>query len=129
MRTVVGVFDSGVGGLTVADELRRLSPALPLRYLADSAGLPYGERSEQDVSDRACGLAQRLVDEGCALLVIACNTATSAALERLRDEDVVKPDDSVVLLLTGSGSNAPPPAVEVAEPRALADVMGELDRG
>ena len=84
MRTVVGVFDSGVGGLTVADALHRLSPTPPLRYLADSAGFPYGERSERDVADRASRLAQRLVDDGCALLVIACHTATSAALERLR---------------------------------------------
>jgi glutamate racemase len=89
MRTTVGIFDSGVGGLTVAAALHRLLPALPIRYIADTAFFPYGERSAAEVEARAHALTARLVDEGCALVVVACNTASSAALERLRaDFDV-----------------------------------------
>ncbi len=86
MRTTVGIFDSGVGGLTVAAALHRLLPALPIRYVADTAYFPYGERSAAEVEARARALTARLVEEGCDLVVVACNTASSAALERLRAE-------------------------------------------
>ena len=89
MTTTVGVFDSGVGGLTVVAALHALLPALPIRYLADTAYVPYGERSAAEVEARALVLAARLVDEGCALLVVACNTATSAAIETLRERFAV----------------------------------------
>lgn len=82
--TTVGVFDSGVGGLTVAEAIHRLMPALPVRYIADTAYFPYGDRTDEEVEERALALARRLVDEGCALVVVACNTASSAALERVR---------------------------------------------
>ena len=82
--TTVGIFDSGVGGLTVAAALHRLLPALPIRYLADSAFFPYGERPPQEVEARSAALTQQLIAEGCDLVVVACNTASSAALERLR---------------------------------------------
>ena len=81
----VGVFDSGVGGLTVVAALHHLLPALPVRYIADTTCFPYGERSPEEVAARSLSLGQRLLDEGCALLVVACNTASSAALERLRE--------------------------------------------
>ena len=84
MQTSVGIFDSGVGGLTVAYALHRLLPALPLRYLADTACFPYGERTDAAVQERSLVIARRLRDEGCSLLVVACNTASSAALEGLR---------------------------------------------
>ncbi len=80
----VGMFDSGVGGLTVAAALHRLAPALHLRYIADSAFFPYGERSEDEIAERALVLGRRLIEEGCNLLVVACNSASSAALDRLR---------------------------------------------
>lgn len=81
----VGIFDSGVGGLTVATALHRLQPTLDIRYLADTAFFPYGGRDEAEVAQRAVTLAQRLVDEGANALVVACNTASSAALELLRE--------------------------------------------
>lgn len=86
MATSVGIFDSGVGGLTVVAALHRLLPALPIRYIADTAYFPYGERSAAEVEARAHALTTRLVGEGCDLVVVACNTASSAALERLRAE-------------------------------------------
>ena len=81
----VGVFDSGVGGLTVVAALHRLDPALPLRYFADSARFPYGERPPKELADRALAIGAQFVSEGCRLLVVACNSASSAALEALRD--------------------------------------------
>ncbi len=89
MQTTVGIFDSGVGGLTVAAAVHRLLPALPIRYIADTAFFPYGERPAEDVEARSHALTRRLIDEGCALVVVACNTASSAALELLRSQFTV----------------------------------------
>ncbi|MEZ4552876.1 MAG: glutamate racemase [Dehalococcoidia bacterium] len=83
--TAVGVFDSGVGGLTVVAALRRLNPALPIRYIADGAWFPYGERTSDEIEERSLFLTEALVAEGCAPVVVACNTASSSALERLRE--------------------------------------------
>lgn len=80
----VGIFDSGVGGLSVAAALHRLQPALHIRYLADTAFFPYGGREADEVRERAVALAAQLIGDGADLLVVACNTASSAALEHLR---------------------------------------------
>ncbi len=80
----IGVFDSGVGGLSVLAALREQLPAVPLRYIADSANAPYGERPADFVIERSLALAQQLVDEGASLLVIACNTATLLAAAAVR---------------------------------------------
>jgi glutamate racemase len=82
--TTVGIFDSGVGGLSVATAVHQLLPALPVRYIADTAFFPYGERPPAEVEARAAALTAELVGDGCGLVVVACNTASSAALERLR---------------------------------------------
>ncbi len=84
MTTTVGILDSGVGGLTVASALHSRLPALPIRYVADTAAFPYGERPEAVVTARVLAIGEALVSEGCGLLVVACNTASSAALETLR---------------------------------------------
>lgn len=89
MPVRAGIFDSGVGGLTVAGALHRLAPSLPISYLADTAFFPYGNRSAEEVSDRAAVLTQMLIDGGASVIVVACNTASSAALERLRAEFTV----------------------------------------
>ena len=83
--TTVGVLDSGVGGLSVVAAMQRAMPALPIRYIADTARFPYGDRPPDEVAGRTLDLGARLIGEGCALLVIACNTASSAALELLRE--------------------------------------------
>jgi len=85
VHTAVGVFDSGVGGLTVVAALRRLNPELPIRYIADGAWFPYGERSPEEIEERSLLLADALIAEGCAPIVVACNTASSSALDRLRE--------------------------------------------
>ncbi len=81
----IAVFDSGVGGVSVLRELRRLMPAERFYYFGDSANAPYGRRSTEEV--RALTLAagrKLLIDRDCKALVVACNTATAAAINDLR---------------------------------------------
>ncbi len=80
----IGVFDSGVGGLTVLRAIRERLPQERLLYLGDTARLPYGTKSPATVSRYALQAAGRLVERRIKLLVVACNTATASALEDLR---------------------------------------------
>jgi glutamate racemase len=81
----VGVFDSGVGGLSVLRSLRKELPEAALLYVADSGHAPYGEKGESFVVGRSQHIAQFLVKaQGCDMLVVACNTATAAAVHALR---------------------------------------------
>lgn len=82
----IGVFDSGVGGLSVLRALHAQWPRAPLVYLADSAHAPYGERSPAYVLQRSLRIMDQLRDEGAAGLVVACNTATAIAVQALRAE-------------------------------------------
>jgi glutamate racemase len=81
----IGMFDSGVGGLSVAAEIRRALPGEDLLYVADTAYCPYGDRPLEEVRERALAVGRYLEEAGAKLLVTACNTATGAALERLRE--------------------------------------------
>lgn len=82
----VGVFDSGVGGLSVVREIRRLLPALDLLYVSDAGFLPYGDKAESFLRERASGISGFLLARGAGAVVVACNTATAAAAEALRAE-------------------------------------------
>ncbi len=82
----IGVFDSGVGGLTVLAALRRRLPAAQLLYAADSAHAPYGERDAAYVLARSRALTRFLLARGAQAVVVACNTATALAIEQLRDD-------------------------------------------
>lgn len=80
------LFDSGVGGLSVLGELRRLMPDAPVIYAADNAGLPYGEKTEAQIAARVAGLLGRLTERYRPRLVcIACNTASTIALGMVRE--------------------------------------------
>jgi glutamate racemase len=79
------VFDSGLGGLSVLRALHQALPQAELLYVADSAHAPYGEKGEPYVVARSLALAGFLLSQGCAMLVVACNTATAAAVQALRD--------------------------------------------
>lgn len=83
--TRIGVFDSGVGGLSVLRELRKEWPGAHLHYVADSGHAPYGERSDAHVLARSRAVASHLIDGGASILVIACNTATAVAAQALRE--------------------------------------------
>lgn len=84
-RTRIGIFDSGVGGLSVLRAVHARLPAVTLHYLADSAHAPYGERDDGFILERSLRLARRLVDAGATTLVVACNTATAVAVRPLRE--------------------------------------------
>lgn len=81
----VGVFDSGLGGLTVYREIHDLMPDLPLVYYGDNAHAPYGVRGADDVFDLTCQGAERLFAAGCDLVILACNTASATALRRMQE--------------------------------------------
>ena len=80
----IGVFDSGVGGLSVLRALHTRLPAAPLHYLADSAYAPYGDRSADEVIARCGLLTEHLRAQGARMIVVACNTATTLAIGSLR---------------------------------------------
>lgn len=82
-RPVMGVFDSGVGGLTVLRELLRQVPHADYLYFGDTARLPYGSKSVETVAKYAISAAEFLVKQGAEHLVIACNTATALAFDRI----------------------------------------------
>ena len=80
----IGVFDSGVGGLSVLAEIRQLLPAESLLYVADGGHIPYGEKSPDFIRERCHRVAEFFHREGAKALVVACNTATVAAMSDLR---------------------------------------------
>lgn len=80
----IGVFDSGVGGLTVLRALRSAVPDAPLHYVADSSHAPYGPKSTEAILARCLAIGEHLIAHGAALIVVACNTATAHAVAALR---------------------------------------------
>lgn len=81
---LIGIFDSGVGGLSVVKALQGRCPSAPLLYVADSGHAPYGERDIAHVVERSLRITDYLLAQGAALIVVACNTATAAAIEAMR---------------------------------------------
>ncbi len=81
----VGIFDSGLGGLTVLDAVQKRLPDLPLVYYGDSAHAPYGVRDADDIYDLTTKAVGRMFDESCDLVILACNTASAAALRRMQE--------------------------------------------
>jgi glutamate racemase len=100
----IGVFDSGVGGLTVLHAIYDMLPAEQLIYLGDTARVPYGTKSPESIQRYAAHAADYLVGRGIKLLVVACNTASAVALDMLREK------------------LAPLPVIGVVEPGAAAAV-------
>ncbi len=80
----IGIFDSGIGGLTIYHELVKMLPKEQFIYLADSNHAPYGERPPEDIERFSFVNSQFLIDKGCKLIVVACNTATTIAVKKLR---------------------------------------------
>jgi len=83
---LIGVFDSGVGGLSILDEALRQLPQHDYIYLADSANAPYGEKSSEWITARSLILCKYLASKGCDAIVVACNTATAEAIKQIRTE-------------------------------------------
>ncbi|PUA16956.1 glutamate racemase [Glaciimonas sp. PCH181] len=81
----IGIFDSGVGGLSVLRHIREAMPNENLLYFADSAHAPYGDKTEQAILDRTLAIADFLLQKNAKALVVACNTATAAAIKAVRN--------------------------------------------
>ncbi|HCE70731.1 MAG TPA: glutamate racemase, partial [Ruegeria sp.] len=117
----VGIFDSGLGGLTVLEAAQKRLPEVEFLYYADSAHAPYGVRTPDDIFQLTRAAVHDLWNRGCDLVILACNTASAAALRRMQEEGV--PPGKRVLgvfvplieALTERqwGDNSPPREVEV----------------
>ena len=83
---MIGIFDSGVGGLSVFREIRKVLPEQSYIYYADNAHCPYGEKTKEFIIRRAREITRMLLSEGADIIVVACNTATAAAISTLREE-------------------------------------------
>jgi glutamate racemase len=83
---MIGIFDSGVGGLSVLREICKVLPDEQYIYYSDNAHCPYGEKSVEYIIDRAREITRFLLDKGAEIMVVACNTATAAAISTLRNE-------------------------------------------
>lgn len=81
---MIGVFDSGLGGLSVLAAIARALPRADLTYLADTAHVPYGPKPDSHIRARVIALGDHLIEQGCRMVVVACNTATAAAITELR---------------------------------------------
>jgi glutamate racemase len=135
----IAVFDSGVGGLTVLHECLVSLPHEDFVYLGDTARFPYGDRSPEELRDFARELAGVLVEEGAKLLIVACNSATAAALPALRQDlpeelpivGVVRPESRLAALTTRNrkvGLLATPATVSSgAYERALAKAASGIE--
>lgn len=88
----IGVFDSGFGGLTILNEIRRRLPQYDYLYLGDNARAPYGTRSFDIVYQFTLQAVRKLFDEGCQLVILACNTASAKALRSIQQNDLPKID-------------------------------------
>ncbi len=87
---MIGIFDSGIGGLSVFREIRKALPEEKYVYFSDNAHCPYGEKSKEYIIDRARHITEFLLEKGADIIVVACNTATAAAIAALRREYPVK---------------------------------------
>lgn len=87
---MIGIFDSGVGGLSVFREIRKVLPDQSYVYYSDNAHCPYGEKSREYITERARFITEFLLSKGCDIIVVACNTATAAAISTLRNEFPVR---------------------------------------
>jgi glutamate racemase len=101
----IGIFDSGIGGLTVAHAIQKLLPQESLIYFGDTAHLPYGDKSEAAIQAFSIKIADVLLKKGCKVIVIACNSASSAAYELLKEyvhqeAEVINVIDPMTKLIT-----------------------------
>ncbi len=107
-RKAIGLFDSGVGGLTVAQEVFAMLPQENIIYLGDTARTPYGPKPQEEVREFAFEISEFLINQGVKMIVVACNTATSAALDALQEAydipiiGVVKPGAQAAIKSTNS---------------------------
>jgi glutamate racemase len=134
----IGVFDSGVGGLTVLHELLVALPREDFLYLGDTARFPYGERSAEELVRFSIEISHELISRGAKLLVVACNSATAAALPRLQGHvaatapdvevlGVVRPEAFQAVAATRTGRIGLLATPTTVASGAYADAVGAID--
>lgn len=82
---IIGVFDSGLGGLSVANAVKKAFPNIEVKFVNDSDHVPYGKKSKQELLKLALPLLQKMEEDGCKVIVIACNTLTTTVIKELRE--------------------------------------------
>ncbi|WP_349630346.1 glutamate racemase [Lentilactobacillus sp. Marseille-Q4993] len=106
----IGVMDSGIGGLTVFDQLKKVLPSESFIYVGDQANLPYGEKTSEEVYQLTKRIADYFLTRNVKMMVIACNTATAAAADRLKRElpipviGVIQPGAKASVKVTKNGN-------------------------
>jgi glutamate racemase len=85
-RNPIGIFDSGIGGLSIFNEIHKLMPNENIIYLADSKNAPYGEKSKEKIIEFSIKNTDFLLEKGCKIIVVACNTASTNAVKELREK-------------------------------------------
>jgi glutamate racemase len=144
MSRPIGIFDSGLGGLSVVEPIRSLLPYESLIYVADSKHCPYGDKPEQFLRDRAIAIGDFLVGQGCKAIVVACNTASAASVGMMRErfklpvvavEPAVKPAAALTrsgvigVLATRTTLHSEQYALLLARYAATLEVVGEVCPG
>lgn len=133
-EAAIGVFDSGVGGISVLREIRACMPGEDLLYAADSGHVPYGSKSESYIQDRSLRISRWLLDQGAKAIVVACNTATAAAATTLRaafDVPVIAMEPAVkpAVAATRSGVIGVLATVGTARSERLTTLIQRFGRG
>lgn len=82
----IGVFDSGIGGISILNEIRKVLPNENYIYYGDSLNNPYGDKTKEELMDIACGIVEWFIEKNCKLIVVACNTATTLLIKGLRSK-------------------------------------------
>lgn len=105
----IGIFDSGYGGLTILEQVRKGLPRYDYLYLGDNARAPYGTRSFEIVYEFTKQAVFHLFDEGCSLVILACNTASAKALRSIQQKDLPRlaPDKRVLGVIRPTSSRFP----------------------
>ena len=108
MNNVLGIFDSGIGGLTVLQSIRKRFEEIDILYFGDHANVPYGDKSHDEIFELTWNAVKWMFDQGCTLVILACNSASARALRRIQQEKlkdypgrnvlgVIRPTDEWIL--------------------------------
>lgn len=131
----LGIRDSGVGGLTVAQAVRRRLPGVPILYFADTAHVPYGDRSPAEVRCFALSISRFLIDQGAGAVVFACNTSSAWALAQARRElevpvfGMIEPAVRAALQAGGSRPIGVLATQATVQSEGYSRVVGQMDPG
>ena len=85
MENPIGIFDSGIGGVSILEKLKQILPKENFIYLADNLNCPYGNKSKQGIINLSVKNCQKLIEFNCKVIIVACNTATTNSIKKIRE--------------------------------------------